>query len=156
MSRNALVYPHTLSPFVRRWVLSSFFLCLMHSFFFLLTVPFLPPFRRVLSLLAFSNTILRAHEFMLTLFTIYSFAVFQIDLLYALRYCSLQQNGYCYFHFEQYSEIQSWFKIFIFYMIAFRRSRNYKVLLIATQKSNINNIWIDQSIKAPQIRSCSV
>ena len=92
MSRNVFVYPHTLSPFVRRWVLSSFFFCIIHSFFFLLTVPFLPPFRRVLSLLAFSNTILRAHEFMLTLFTIYSFAVFQIDLLYALRYNSLQRH----------------------------------------------------------------
>ena len=44
MLRNAFVYPHTLSPFVRPWVHSSFFFCLIHSFFFLLTVPFLPLF----------------------------------------------------------------------------------------------------------------
>ena len=92
MLRNAFVYPHTLSPFVRRWVLSSFFFCVIHSFFFSRNRSISSPFRRVLSLLAFSNTILRAHNNMLTLFTIYSFAVFQIDLLYALRYNSLQRH----------------------------------------------------------------
>ena len=126
MSRNAFVYPHTLSPFVRRWVLSSFFFCLIHSFFFLLTVPFLPPFRRVLSLLAFSNTILRAHEFMLTLFTIYSFAVFQIDLFYALRYNSLQR------HFNNnnlvfFSETSIWVqkKLYIYFSILLFLFRSY-------------------------------
>ena len=104
-------YPKSVCPSVG----PQLFLFMSHALFlFSLNRSISSPFRRVLSLLAFGNTISRAHIYMLTLFTIYSFAVFQIDLLYALRYCSLQQNGYCYFHFEQYSEIKSWFRIFIF------------------------------------------
>ena len=69
------------------------FLFLSHTLFlFSLNRSISSPFRRVLSLLVFRNTILRAHSYLLTLFTIYSFAVFQIDLLYALRYNSLQRH----------------------------------------------------------------
>ena len=105
-------YPKSVCPSVG----PQLFLFMSHALFlFSLNRSISSPFRRVLSLLAFGNTISRAHIYMLTLFTIYSFAVFQIDLLYALRYCSLQQNGFCYFHFKQYSGIQSWFKTFLFW-----------------------------------------
>ena len=82
-------YPESVCPSVG----PQLFLFLSHTLFlFSLNRSISSPFRRVLSLLAFSNTILRAHNNMLTLFTIYSFAVFQIDLLYALRYNSLQRH----------------------------------------------------------------
>ena len=80
-------YPKSVCPSVG----PQLFLFMSHALFlFSLNRSISSPFRRVLSLLAFGNTISRAHIYMLTLFTIYSFAVFQIDLLYALRYCSLQ------------------------------------------------------------------
>ena len=80
-------YPKSVCPSVG----PQLFLFMSHALFlFSLNRSISSPFRRVLSLLAFGNTISRAHIYMLTLFTIYSFAVFQIDLLYALRYMSLQ------------------------------------------------------------------
>ena len=82
-------YPKSVCPSVG----PQLFLFLSHTLFlFSLNRSISSPFRRVLSLLAFGNTISRAHIYMLTLFTIYSFAVFQIDLLYALRYNSLQRH----------------------------------------------------------------
>ena len=82
-------YPKSVCPSVG----PQLFLFMSHALFlFSLNRSISSPFRRVLSLLAFGNTISRAHIYMLTLFTIYSFAVFQIDLLYALRYNSLQRH----------------------------------------------------------------